>query len=77
MTVTGPAQLPAGETAEGAVGAAAQARRLEQEAQAYAELPAAPPKKSDIVAGRLRETIKKDPGSSAQILRSWLSEDEE
>jgi flagellar M-ring protein FliF len=40
------------------------------------ELPAAPPKKSEIVAGRLREQIKADPTASAQVLRTWLTEEE-
>ena len=77
VTVAAHAQLPAAPGAEEAVGGAPGARRLERETEAYPELPAPPPKKSDIVAGRLRETIKKDPESSAHILRSWLSEDEE
>ncbi|HSW51028.1 MAG TPA: flagellar M-ring protein FliF C-terminal domain-containing protein, partial [Bryobacteraceae bacterium] len=77
VTVTAAAQLPAARAAGAVAGGAPAARQLEQETEAYAELPAARPKKSDIVAGRLRETIKKDPGSSAQILRSWLTADEE
>ncbi|HSW48547.1 MAG TPA: flagellar M-ring protein FliF C-terminal domain-containing protein, partial [Bryobacteraceae bacterium] len=68
--VSAPAALPPGEQAEGAA-----VRRVEQEA-AHAELPAGPPKKSDVIANRLRETISKEPESSAQILRGWLSEGE-
>jgi flagellar M-ring protein FliF len=71
----GPPELGPG-SAERALAAANHARQIENEA-AYAELPAAPMKKSDIVAGRLREAVKKDPVASAQVLRGWLTEDEE
>jgi flagellar M-ring protein FliF len=76
VLVSAPAELPPGETAESAAVPARAARRIEQEA-VHAELPAAPPRKSDIIAARLRESIKKEPESSAQILRGWLSDDEQ
>ncbi len=75
VTVSAPAQLAGAQPAssDGAPGA----MQLERETDVYPELPAAPPKKSAVVAGRLKETIKKDPASSAQVLRTWLAEDEE
>ncbi|MCL6545769.1 MAG: flagellar M-ring protein FliF [Bryobacteraceae bacterium] len=66
-----PQQLPA------AGPAAAPAEALNRPAETVAELPAAPPKKSEVVAGRLRETVKADPAAAAQILRTWLTEEEE
>ena len=64
--------------AGGAAEAAAREHRASEiAAPSYPELPAGPPKKSDIVAGRLKEAIKKDPTASAQIMRSWLTEDED
>jgi flagellar biosynthesis/type III secretory pathway M-ring protein FliF/YscJ len=50
---------------------------LNRPPETAAELPAAPPKKSEVVAGRLRETVKADPAAAAQILRTWLTEEEE
>jgi len=76
VLVSAPAELPAGEPGESAAFATRESRRVEQE-PAHAELPAAPPRKSDVIATRLRESIKKEPESSAQILRSWLTEDEQ
>lgn len=74
--VGGPAQLPAGETAPPAVAAAANAQPLEEASAVLPELPAAPPKKAELIAARLREAIKKDPAGSAQILRGWMSEEQ-
>jgi flagellar M-ring protein FliF len=76
VLVSAVAELPPGEPAEIAAGAPKEGRRIEREA-AHAELPVGPPRKSDIIAARLRESIKKEPESSAQILRGWLSEDEQ
>ncbi|MFB3776014.1 MAG: flagellar basal-body MS-ring/collar protein FliF [Bryobacteraceae bacterium] len=72
VVINAPAALPPGEQAENP---AAAANRVEAE-PARSELPAGPPKKSDVVANRLRETIKKEPEVSAQILRGWLSDEE-
>jgi len=71
-TVNLPPELPAG-------AAAAEAANLPplEETAPLAELPPPPPKKSEVVAGRLRETVKADPAATAQVLRSWLTEDEE
>jgi len=66
-----PQQLPAAAPAAAPVGA------LNRPPETAAELPAAPPKKSEVVAGRLRETVKADPAAAAQILRTWLTEEEE
>lgn len=66
-----PQELPAASPAAATVEAAS------RPAEAVAELPAAPPKRSEVLAGRLRETIKADPAASAQILRTWLTEEEE
>jgi flagellar M-ring protein FliF len=70
-------ELPPGPGERALAAAASHARQLEEEAAAYAELPPPPPKRSDIVAGRLREAVKVDPMASAQVLRGWLTEDEE
>lgn len=60
----------------GAPGPAAAAPQLQSEEQLYPELPAAPPKKADVIAGRLKEAIKKDPSGSAQILRTWMTDEQ-
>lgn len=72
VSVEAPPQLPAGQPQP-----AAAAEALSRPAESKAELPAAPPKKSEVVAGRLREQIKADPAASAQVLRTWLTEEEE
>ncbi|MCC7174669.1 MAG: flagellar M-ring protein FliF [Bryobacterales bacterium] len=71
------AQLPGAKPAAAAVTGGAEAASIQEASETYPELPAPPPRKSEIVAGRLKETIKKDPASSAQILRSWLTDEEE
>ena len=74
VTVESAPALAAGGAGEAA---AREHRASEIAAPSYPELPAGPPKKSAIVAGRLKEAIKKDPTASAQIMRSWLTEDED
>jgi len=77
VVVSGPAELPPGpEAGEALTPGGREARRVEQE-KAVPELPPVQPKKSDIVATRLRDAIKKEPEASAQILRGWLAEEEE
>jgi flagellar M-ring protein FliF len=69
-------QIPGPGTSRPAVSGSS-AAPLSSPEEAFPELPAAPPKKTDVVAGRLREAIKKAPAASAQVLRGWLTEDEE
>jgi flagellar biosynthesis/type III secretory pathway M-ring protein FliF/YscJ len=74
----GAAKLPAGTAAVHAVGrAGTETRNVEGAAAELPELPAAPPKKADLIAQRLRDAIKKEPAASAQVLRTWLAEDEQ
>jgi hypothetical protein len=74
--VAGPAQLPAGQPARAAAAGAAAAQPLEEAPAALPELPAPPPKKTDLIAARLKDAIKKDPAGSAQILRGWMSDEQ-
>jgi flagellar M-ring protein FliF len=77
VLISSPAELPPGQAHAGASAPGGhEASRIEQE-KALSELPPVAPKKSDLLAGRLREAIKKEPEASAQILRSWLAEDEQ
>ncbi len=72
-----PAELPAGETPDGAAPLGQQGERpVVDSAPDYPELPPAPIEKADVLAGRLRHAIKKEPGASAQVFRTWFSEDE-
>jgi flagellar M-ring protein FliF len=70
-----PGELPPGETAEGAAPPGAREAHKLQPEQTVPELPPVTSKKSDVLAARLREAIKKEPEASAQILRTWLSEE--
>jgi flagellar M-ring protein FliF len=89
--VTGPAALPAGEgaAAESAGGDAienqlenklAERDALQQkaDAQALSALKVAPviTKASEVLAKHLREKVAKEPELSAQILRTWIREEE-
>ncbi len=74
--VAGPAQLAGGELARPAVAGAAAEQALEEDSAALPELPAPPPKKTDLIAARLKDAIKKDPAGSAQILRGWMSDEQ-
>jgi flagellar M-ring protein FliF len=70
-------ELPPAQGERAVTGGATASRRVEAAAPHYEELPPVEPKKSDILAGRIRESIKQEPENSAQILRGWLSEEEE
>ena len=74
-SVGGPPELPPG-AEERAMAGTGQTRQFENGAAAYGELPPAS-KRPDDVAGRLRDAVKSDPMASAQVLRGWLSEEEE
>ena len=50
--------------------------RMDTEALNALRLPAATSKKAEVLAKHLRETVKKDPPQTTQVLRTWLSESE-
>jgi flagellar biosynthesis/type III secretory pathway M-ring protein FliF/YscJ len=90
VEVTGPAALPPGPAAPDAVHAPNIEGQLESQlaerdalqqkmdAQALSSLKLAPviTKKAEVLAKHLREKITKDPDLSAQILRTWIREEE-
>ncbi|MCS7315024.1 MAG: flagellar basal-body MS-ring/collar protein FliF [Bryobacterales bacterium] len=53
---------------------AARQQQLEAEALSALKLPPVTTKKTEVLAKHLTETVKKNPASAAQILRSWLYE---
>ncbi len=55
---------------------AARQQQLEAEALSALKLPPVTTKKTEVLAKHLSETVKKNPASAAQILRSWLYETE-
>jgi flagellar M-ring protein FliF len=55
---------------------AARQQQLEAEALNALKLPPVTTKKTEILTKHLAETVKKNPASAAQILRSWLYEKE-
>jgi len=84
-------ELPAGEAQASTQGAsqeaaenfqarlaeqAARKQQLEAEALNALKLPPVKTKKTEILTKHLAETVKKDPATTAQILRSWLYETE-
>lgn len=72
-----PAELPAGGTHDGAAIPGRQGEKQVRDAAVdYPELPPAPPEKVDILAGRLKQAIRKEPEASAQVFRTWISDDE-
>ena len=72
-----PAELPPGETQEGAAPLGQQGERpVVDTAPDYPELPPAPIEKANVLAERLRLAIRKEPEATAQVFRTWLSEDE-
>jgi flagellar M-ring protein FliF len=81
VQIESPRELPSAQAENAAgralAGTADGAKRIEQESVALPELPPAPTKKADLLAGRLRDVIKADPAASAQVLRTWLAEEEE
>ncbi|MCX6638542.1 MAG: flagellar basal-body MS-ring/collar protein FliF [Acidobacteria bacterium] len=75
--VSSPAELAPGETPEGAAPPGRQAeRQIKDSAPAYPELPPVPPGKADILTARLRNAVKREPEASAQVFKTWLTEDE-
>lgn len=55
---------------------AARQQQLEAEALSSLKLPPVSTKKTEVLTRHLTETVKKNPASAAQILRSWLYETE-
>ena len=53
----------------------AEQARLEAEALNSLKLPPVTTKKSEVLSKHIAETVKKDPVTAAQILRTWLDED--
>jgi flagellar biosynthesis/type III secretory pathway M-ring protein FliF/YscJ len=92
VEVTGPAALPAGEGAMAAAGprgpgieqqiesklAEHDALQQRMDAQALSSLKLSPviTKKAEVFAKHLREKIKTEPEVSAQILHTWIREEE-
>jgi flagellar M-ring protein FliF len=92
VEVTGPAALPAGEGAMAAAGprgpgieqqiesklAEHDALQQKMDAQALSSLKLSPviTKKAEVFAKHLREKIKTEPEVSAQILHTWIREEE-
>jgi flagellar M-ring protein FliF len=52
-------------------------RQLEAEALSSLKLPPVVTKKTEVLAKHLRENVKKEPNLSAQVLLSWLREEDE
>jgi flagellar M-ring protein FliF len=90
VEVTGPAELPRGATVPAGLPGVNLEQQLESQlaerdalqqkmdAQALTSLKLAPviTKKAEVLAKHLREKITKDPDISAQILRTWIREEE-
>jgi flagellar M-ring protein FliF len=90
VEVTGPAELPRGAAAPAVLPGVDVEKQLESQlaerdalqqkmdAQALTSLKLAPviTKKAEVLAKHLREKITKDPDVSAQILRTWIREEE-
>ena len=80
VSATGDKALNAGDTAntfEGQLASrAASQEKLEAEALNALKLPAAGTKKSEILTKHLKKSVKEDPIGSAQLLRTWIHENE-
>jgi flagellar M-ring protein FliF len=90
VSIESPAALPAGEAAAGANGSTEVERQLQSklaerdalqqklESQALNALKMAPviTKTAEVLAKHLREKIKQEPEVSAQILRTWIRDEE-
>jgi flagellar M-ring protein FliF len=79
VQVTGDRAVNAGDTAdfEGQLASrAASQERLDTEALHALKLPAAGTKKSEVLAKHLKKAVKDDPAASAQLLRTWIHENE-
>lgn len=73
-----PAELPPGETQDEAASLGRQGEgQIVGSAPEHLELPPAPLEKVDVLVGRLRHAIQKEPEAAAQVFRTWLSEDAE
>jgi flagellar M-ring protein FliF len=55
---------------------AASQDRLDAEALLTLKLPAAGTKKAEVLSKHLKKSVKDDPGVSAQLLRTWINENE-
>jgi flagellar M-ring protein FliF len=55
---------------------AANQEKLEAEAMNALKLPQVGTKKSEVLAKHLKKAVKDDPGASAQLLRTWMRENE-
>jgi flagellar M-ring protein FliF len=67
----------AGDSFEGQLASrAASQERLEAEALNALRLPTAGTKKSEILTKHLKKAVKDDPAGSAQLLRTWIHENE-
>ena len=79
VQATGDRAVNAGDAAdfEGQLASrAASQERLDAEALHALKLPAAGTKKSEVLAKHLKKTVKDDPAGSAQLLRTWIHENE-
>jgi flagellar M-ring protein FliF len=79
VQATGDRAVNAGDAAdfEGQLASrAASQERLDAEAMHALKLPAAGTKKSEVLAKHLKKTVKDDPAGSAQLLRTWIHENE-
>jgi flagellar M-ring protein FliF len=74
---TGEHALNAADSFEGQLASrAASQERLEAEALNALKLPSAGTKKSEVLAKHLKKSVKDDPAASAQLLRTWIHENE-
>jgi flagellar M-ring protein FliF len=55
---------------------AASQERLEAEAISALKLPSAGTKKAEVLSKHLKKTVKDDPAAAAQLLRTWINENE-
>src|SRR5260370_41425257 len=75
--VTAPQALTPADTFEGQLASrAASQERLEAEALSALKLPAVGTKKSEILSKHLKKAVREDPTASAQLLRTWIHENE-
>ena len=55
---------------------AANQERLDAEAMLALKMPPPGTKKSEVLTKHLKKSVKADPGVSAQLLRTWINENE-
>lgn len=70
------AALPRQNMEEQLAGQVALQERLDIEALNTLKLPPVTSKKAEVLAKHLRETVKKDPPQTTQVLRTWITEGE-